>query len=1328
VGNRLGRGGAVLVGFGILFSLLVFLATSPGQDPFNITPNTWVQKRPTYIGAPDGGSILPQGWNWEGLYDPGSQRVVVWERWEDSVRGDSIYANSLLAYDPVANVVTVLKLNNWKKQEGPGGTFTTEPLPANATDPTPVDRHPLGLLALVPERNRIYLANGLNQTAPGGHPEDTWMFDLAGGRWTKVSDSAQTHPPRDVVGPGQTMVYDPLNRVIAYFHPRDTGTETWLFDPNTHQWRRLTMSPSAAGVFVQGAGVGYDSQRNRILFYGGDIFNEMASRRLWAYSVSTNTWTRLRDCPAPAIMPGFDYDSTHDVFVALITETGATWTYDPRADNWTQGPNGGAATRIGSLTYDPAHDVFVYQGGSWDNPQWALFRYQPPGSPGTSPPTVAITAPANGAILSGTVTISADASDDVGVVGVQFRLNGANLGAEDNSAPYATQWDTTTVPNGQYTLTAAARDAAGNFGVSEPVLVTVNNTVPPDSTPPTVSIAEPADGSTVNGVIRVTANATDNVGVVGVQFRLDGNNLGAEDMTAPYSVLLDTAAIANGLHTLTAVGRDAAGNSSTSPALTIAVSNNASSCGTGLTDASRGIAQPEAPRPALLSTYVDSNFGGCVMRVTDTNVYRVGNPVPTYSQLQAWNADQKRLMLATGHLLDAQTYALLEEFFLSTPRWSPVDPNTIYGVRDNSFVKYDIVSRSFTTLRTFTEYANLDRNASFEELSRDGRYVALVGERASDGRPEFFWYDIVNDVKGPVHDGQPAGGCGRPDWVAMSPKGDYVLVQWGGGFTDDRFCALEAYDLNMNYVGKVSNGNGHSDNAIGRDGTQWSVEFYITDQGRRVIQKNRIPRGRDEFLAGDATASVSLIEVDWSLDGHISCQAHGTGFCVLSTYQGTPESTRDDWKPFENEVLKVYLDSTLAQPHIQRMAHTHSDVQFILPLPLDECPVESYWAQPHATVSRDGTKAIFGSSWGPACRAESYVVELGAAAPGDTTPPTVYITNPADGTTVSGMITVSAEAADEVGVVGVQFQVDGSNLGAEDTSAPYSTPWDTRAAPNGLHTLTAVARDAAGNTRISAAITVTVSNSTDTIPPTASLTAPANNATLSGSVVISANASDNVGVAGVQFRVDGVNLGPEDTSEPFTAPWDTTTVANGQHTLTAVARDASGNTTTSEPVVVTVSNNSPPLDLSPGNLVTGETDALTQFRIDARELDAAVASCPACQFRSADDLISGQTLEVRLRSSTTPAMAEQIILKQGTINGTVASVGASQFVLQTPSGGVWPSSVRVVVTPNVTRFVNIAGIAALQPGQTVAVRGLLFKAGPQGGPALLVSIVEVRAP
>ncbi len=98
----------------------------------------------------------------------------------------------------------------------------------------------------------------------------------------------------------------------------------------------------------------------------------------------------------------------------------------------------------------------------------------------------------------------------------------------------------------------------------------------------------------------------------------------------------------------------------------------------------------------------------------------------------------------------------------------------------------------------------------------------------------------------------------------------------------------------------------------------------------------------------------------------------------------------------------------------------------------------------------------------------------------------------------------------------------------------------------------------------------------DTSNPTVSVTAPSASATVSGSsVTLSATAGDNRSVAGVQFKVDGTNVGSEDTTAPYSVTWDSTGVGNGSHTITAVARDGSSNTTTSSGVSVTVSNGAP---------------------------------------------------------------------------------------------------------------------------------------------------------
>ena len=97
------------------------------------------------------------------------------------------------------------------------------------------------------------------------------------------------------------------------------------------------------------------------------------------------------------------------------------------------------------------------------------------GGVNTAPPSVSMASPASGATVAGLVTVSATASDPVAVLGVQFLLDGAALGAEVTTPPYSITWDSTTVSNGSHTLAARARDGAGLTTTSTPIAVTVSN-------------------------------------------------------------------------------------------------------------------------------------------------------------------------------------------------------------------------------------------------------------------------------------------------------------------------------------------------------------------------------------------------------------------------------------------------------------------------------------------------------------------------------------------------------------------------------------------------------------------------------------------------------------------------------------------------------------------------------------------------------------------------------------------------------------------------------------------------------------------------------------
>src|SRR5881296_3852590 len=666
--------------------------------------------------------------------------------------------------------------------------------------------------------------------------------------------------------------------------------------------------------------------------------------------------------------------------------------------------------------------------------------------PDIVPPSVSITAPANGASVAGTtVVVSATASDNVGVVGVQFKLDGANLGAEDTASPYTFSWNTTTVSNGVHSLTAVARDAAGNQTTSATVSVTVSNT---DTTAPSVSLTAPSSGSTVSATVTVSATASDNVGVVGVQFKLDGSNLGTEQTAAPYSISWSTMTASNGAHSLTAVARDAAGNPTTSAAITVTVNN----------------ADTTAPTVSITAPTGGSNVSGTTT-VSATASDNVG-------------------VAGVQFRLDGAALGSEDTTSPYSVSWNTTTVSN--GSHSLTAVARDAAGNQTTSAAITVTVNNTDTTAPTVSIT------APTGGSNVSG---------TTTVSATASDNVGVAGVQfRLDGAALGSED-----------------TTSPHSVSWNTT-TVSNGS-HSLTAVARD----AAGNQTTSAAITVTVNNT-----------DTTAPT------------VSITAPTGGSNVSGTT--TVSATASDNVGVAG--VQFRLDGAALGSEDTTSPHSVS------------------WNTTTVSNGSHSLTAVARDAAGNQTTSAAITVTVNNT---DTTAPTVSITAPTGGSNVSGTTTVSATASDNVGVAGVQFRLDGAALGSEDTTSPHSVSWNTTTVSNGSHSLTAVARDAAGNQTTSAAITVTVNN-TDTTAPTVSITAPTGGSNVSGTTTVSATASDNVGVAGVQFRLDGAALGSEDTTSPHSVSWNTTTVSNGSHSLTAVARDGAGNQTTSAAITVTVNN------------------------------------------------------------------------------------------------------------------------------------------------------------
>ena len=188
----------------------------------------------------------------------------------------------------------------------------------------------------------------------------------------------------------------------------------------------------------------------------------------------------------------------------------------------------------------------------------------------TADPTVSLTAPADGATISGTaVQITAQAFDTRGIASVRFRLNGQPIGDDtspDSGSPfgapgatYSTALNTTAIPNGNYVVDAVATDASGRTTTSAFRRVTIQNgaAAQGDDRPPTVAFTAPAAGTLVRGTTTVSATAADDRGIRAVAF-FDDERLVCSDTTAPYSCTYTARGDDVGRNTLFAIATDTA--------------------------------------------------------------------------------------------------------------------------------------------------------------------------------------------------------------------------------------------------------------------------------------------------------------------------------------------------------------------------------------------------------------------------------------------------------------------------------------------------------------------------------------------------------------------------------------------------------------------------------------------------------------------------------------------------------------------------------------------------------------------------------------------------
>jgi hypothetical protein len=694
---------------------------------------------------------------------------------------------------------------------------------------------------------------------------------------------------------------------------------------------------------------------------------------------------------------------------------------------------------------------------------------------------------------------------------------------------------------------------------------------PAESVPPSVSVTAPLGGTSVSGTVSVTASATDNVGVAGVQFLLDGAPLGTEDTAAPYSVSWNSEGSALGAHAITAVARDAAGNRTTSAPVAVSVIDSA------------------APTVSITAPVGGSTVSGAVTisasaadnrGIAGVQFFLNGSPLGAEDTAAPYsvNWDSSTVPFGTYTISavarDASgnqaTSGAVNVTADNRPDVTPPSVSLTAPASGSSVAGQVVISAAASDNVAVAGVQFLLNGNPFGAEDTSAPY-SISWDTLSVGNGTYTLSARARDVAGNVANAAPLGVVVSN--VAAPPPSGLVAA-----FSFDEGTGTTAADASGNgNGGSLANATwsatGRSGGALSFNGTNsWvtvadsSILHLTTGMTLEAWVNPRALGGFSTAIIKERTNGLAyvLYAADGSSrppsayvnTGATDQRALGTTAVPLNTWSHLAAT-------YDGTNLVLYVNGVQAGIR----AVSGSLVSSTGALRIGGNSVWGEWFNGLIDDVRVYNRALTSSEVN-----SDMGRPVGPPPPPDATAPTVAITAPAGGATLSGAASLAASASDNVAVAGVQFKVNGVNLGAEDVTAPYGVAWDTTAYPNGAYQLTAVARDAAGNTATSTTVSVSVNN-TDIIAPTVALATPSDNSTVSGaSVTLSANASDNIGVVGVQFLLDGAAIGAEDTSAPYSISWDSRAAGNGPHTLTARARDAAGNTATSAARTLNVSN------------------------------------------------------------------------------------------------------------------------------------------------------------
>ncbi len=342
-----------------------------------IKANNWYSVKPAFKFLPGlTGRYQDRGWCTL-RYHSKNKSLIFYEGYTRDQ--DCIYANSLYEFHPEKDSVLMRSISNWNCREHTVGPA----LAANATNPTPMDRHTYAQFAYVPATNKVYMAHGA--MGNNNHQHDLWAWNFETSKWENLGAAPGGTQAWECIC-ALNLIYSPTTEELLFFGSQKA---IYAYKLAAGTWRTLATPKNASGKDIGGHGL-YDPKRNVFAFYGNNwTENDVGSTTFLIYNPSTNAWTDV--APSGAWPPAksyasMEYNSKHDLYMLHGGwKQNDTWIWNPNTQAWrevTTPTKPTAITNRGTYTaYSPDHDALVTYSA---NTMWFL-RVLPPD--GWSSPT-----------------------------------------------------------------------------------------------------------------------------------------------------------------------------------------------------------------------------------------------------------------------------------------------------------------------------------------------------------------------------------------------------------------------------------------------------------------------------------------------------------------------------------------------------------------------------------------------------------------------------------------------------------------------------------------------------------------------------------------------------------------------------------------------------------------------------------------------------------------------------------------------------------------------------------------------------------------------------